>query len=105
VTHRVSEHRSEIGIRLALGEPAGRVRCRLLLSALRLTAVGVIGGVALSALSGRWIETLVLDELRPGDPITLTGVSIVLVVVTLTAAWIPARRATRIDPITVLRSE
>jgi predicted permease len=105
VAHRVSEHRSEIGIRLALGEPARRVRGRLLLSALRLTAVGVIGGVGLSALSGRWIETLVLDELRPHDPLTLTAVSIVLVAVTLAAAWIPARRATRIDPIAALRSE
>ncbi len=94
----------EIGVRMALGAAPARVRREVLRSALRITTSGAIIGLAVAMAAGRLLRAL-LFEVQPTDPVALVGASVVLVTVSLGAALIPAMRATRIDPVTALRSE
>jgi ABC-type antimicrobial peptide transport system permease subunit len=98
----VSQRRAEIGIRMALGaDPAGVVQ--LVLSRLgKLLAAGVIAGLFLSWWSVRLVDTL-LFGMQPRDPFTFAAAAIILLGAGLLAGWIPARRASRIDPVRVLR--
>lgn len=72
--------------------------------ALAITLIGAVVGLV-GALVGSRLLTSLLFQVKPGDPVTLAGVSIVLLLVALVAAYLPAHRATRIDPATVLRAE
>jgi putative ABC transport system permease protein len=100
----VAERRQEIGIRMALGARAGEVRGMLLGEGLKLTAIGLaIGGIA-AVFASRMIEGF-LYGVRTSDPFTY-GVTILLFLgVTALASYFPARRATSVDPLTVLRDE
>jgi ABC-type antimicrobial peptide transport system permease subunit len=69
-----------------------------------LTIVGIIAGLALFALVARFIRSL-LFGVAPGDPLTLVAVSLVLVAIAALASWIPARRASKVDPMIALRAE
>jgi putative ABC transport system permease protein len=101
-SYAVSRRRSEIGIRLALGAaPGGVVRLVLARVAL-LVGAGVIAGVLVSLWAARFVEAL-LFGLTPRDPMTLVAAALILAVVGALAGWIPARRASRIDPAQVLR--
>jgi putative ABC transport system permease protein len=101
-SYAVSRRRSEIGIRLALGAaPGGVVRLVLARVAL-LVGAGVIAGVLVSLWTARFVEAL-LFGLTPRDPMTLVAAALILAVVGALAGWIPARRASRIDPAQVLR--
>ena len=102
VSHGVNRRRAEIGIRMALGaRPAGILR--LVFGQVGvLVAAGIATGLALSAWASRFVETM-LFELDARDPATLGGAAAVLVFVAVVAAWIPARRAMRLDPARVLR--
>src|SRR6476469_3063056 len=101
-SYAVSRRRSEIGIRLALGAaPGGVVRLVLARVAL-LVGAGVISGVLVSLWTARFVEAL-LFGLTPHDPMTLVAAAVILAVVGALAGWIPARRASRIDPAQVLR--
>ena len=71
---------------------------------LRLAIAGVIIGVALSLAAGRFISAL-LFGVRPTDPLTFSAVAAALMATAMVAAWIPARRATRVDPMVALRYE
>jgi predicted permease len=102
-SYAVSRRRAEIGIRMALGAaPGGIVRL-----VLRRVALLVGGGVAIGAIASVWaarfVETL-LFGLKPRDPVTLIGAAAVLTAVGALAGWLPARRASRIDPAEVLRN-
>jgi predicted permease len=102
LSYAVAQRRREIGIRIALGAKPAEVMARVLGQALALTAVGVgIGSGAAFALT-RLLGAL-LYEISPTDPITFVAVALLLTVVAAAAAWMPAWRATRIDPLVVLR--
>ncbi len=93
---------TELGVRMALGATASRV-VRLVVSRTAwLVAVGILLGAIVSAWASKFVATL-LFGLEPQDPATLIATAIVLAAVGILAAWLPAWRATRIDPATVLR--
>ena len=101
-SYGVSQRRTEIGVRMALGAEASGVVRLVLGRALRLVAVGLLIGVAVSLWASRLVTTL-LFGLEPRDLPTLLAAAIVLAVISLLAAGLPARRAARIDPAQVLR--
>jgi predicted permease len=101
-SYAVSRRRTEIGIRMALGAAPGSV-VRLVLSRVTwLVGIGVAVGAGVSIWAAKFVETL-LFGLPPRDPLTLAGASIVLAAVGAIAGWLPAYRASRIDPAEVLR--
>jgi putative ABC transport system permease protein len=94
----------EIGIRIALGARPGQIRALILAHGMQLLLIGsVIGLVAALALS-RVLQS-VLFEVKGIDPRIYLGVGLILFGTTLLAAWIPARRASRVDPIVALHTE
>jgi ABC-type antimicrobial peptide transport system permease subunit len=99
----VQRHR-EIGIRVALGAQPADIRSLVLGQALRLAGVGLAIGLAGALGATRIIDSL-LFGVTAHDPATFAGVSVALVLVMLTAAYLPARRAMRVDPIVSLRTE
>jgi ABC-type antimicrobial peptide transport system permease subunit len=100
----VSQRTREIGIRMALGADATSVVSMVLKQALTLVALGIGLGVILALALSRSMQKLLFD-LSPTDPATIGGVAVLLAVVALVAGYLPARRATRIDPLVSLRSE
>jgi len=100
----VTQRTPEIGIRMALGAARHDVLGLVLGRAALLTAAGVALGAAF-ALGVTRVMTALLYEVEPGDPATLATVSLVLGLVALVACYLPARRATRVDPVIALRSE
>jgi ABC-type antimicrobial peptide transport system permease subunit len=104
MSYSVTRRRREIGVRLALGAQAGQVRRAVLGDAIRLTAVGLAVGLMGAALLTRAAASL-LYAVSPLDTFTYAAVAAGLVGVAALATWAPARRATRFEPIEVLRSE
>jgi putative ABC transport system permease protein len=100
----VSRRTPEIGIRMALGESAAQVRRRVVLRTLTLAAVGIAIGAAGSVVLSRLMVSL-LFGVTPTDPFTFASVSAGLLGVALLAGYLPARRASRTDPVAALRSE
>ena len=101
-TYAVASRRAEIGIRMALGAaPSGVVRL-VLSGVLTFVGVGVLAGIVASLWTTKFIAAL-LFGLEPRDPLTLIGAAVVLGVVGASAGWLPAWRASRIDPAQVLR--
>jgi ABC-type antimicrobial peptide transport system permease subunit len=104
LAHEVTRGTREIGIRVALGAPAGQVLRRVVRHGVALAAVGVALGIAGSFAVTRLLGSMLYD-VKPGDPVTLVVVSILLMLVALVACYIPARRAIRVDPLVALRHE
>jgi predicted permease len=104
MAYSVTQRRREIGVRVALGATPGRVFRTILGQGLFTTAVGVTIGVVAALGLTRALETLLFDVTRT-DPVTFAGVVGILVVVALLACYVPARRATRADPMEALRQE
>lgn len=104
VAAAVSERRREIGIRVALGATAARVRWFAMRHSLLPVAAGAIVGVVCAAWANRVVEQF-LFEVSPSDPRTLGVIGVVLVSVAVVASWMPAQRAVRTDPASVLRDE
>jgi predicted permease len=100
----VRDQTREIGIRIALGASVGRVRAEVLGRAGIVTGVGAIAGLAGALATSRVLSTL-LFQVSPSDPVSLGGACLVLLLVGGLAAYVPARRATRIDPVQALRAE
>jgi predicted permease len=100
----VRDRTRDIGVRMALGATPGRVRREVLGRALGVTLGGAVVGLA-GAAAGARLLTALLFHVSPTDPVTLAGVCALLVLVGLAAAYVPARRATRIDPARALRAE
>jgi predicted permease len=104
LSHSVTRRRREIGIRMALGAAPGQVRALFLARGGRLAAIGIAIGIVVSAAVTRLLSRM-LFGVAPTDAVTFAAVSLLLGAVALAAAWLPARRATRIDPMAALRSE
>ena len=104
VAFSVSRRTREVGIRLSLGADAGKVVAMVLRGAMGLVAVGVVIGVALSLGLAQGIRSF-LYGIGAMDPVTFIGVPLILGAVALVAALVPARRASRVNPVEALRSE
>jgi predicted permease len=104
MAYAVAQRRREIGVRMALGAQRRDVLRLVLTRALRTVVAGVIVGLAGAAGVTRVLQTF-LFGVTPTDPVAFTVVTLLLMAVGLVAAWLPARRATRIDPCAALRAE
>ena len=104
VAYSTSERTHEIGIRMALGAQR-RATLRLVMGqGMKLTLLGLTIGVPAAFGLSRFLSSL-LYGVKPTDPLTFLGVTIMLVLVTLLACYIPARRAMRVDPMAALKYE
>jgi predicted permease len=104
MAYSVAQRTREIGIRMALGAQRVQVMSLVVRQSAVLTLVGVVGGLAGAALLSRYLEGL-LFGVEPLDPATFVEVTMLFVTVALLAALVPARKATRVDPLEALRSE
>jgi len=104
ISYIVSQHTQEIGIRIALGAKTSDVLKLVLKHGMALTAAGiVIGGVAAAGLTR--FMAMMLFGIHPTDPVTFIGITAMVVLMALLACWIPARRATKVDPMIALHYE
>ncbi|HEX5411110.1 MAG TPA: ABC transporter permease [Terriglobia bacterium] len=104
ISYSVARRTQEIGIRMALGATQRHVLLGVLARTLRLALVGVAVGLTASFAAARLIASI-LFETQPTDPATFAAMAVVLLAVAFAAGYIPARRASRIDPIIALRAE
>ena len=104
VSHSVGERTHEIGIRVALGSDRGHIAKLILTQGARLSLVGLALGLTGSLALTRLLAAF-LFGVAPTDPMTFIAISGVLLTVSLTASYLPARRAMRLDAMTVLRTE
>src|SRR5262249_44028240 len=104
VSFAVSQRTHEIGVRMALGAQAGDVLWMMIWRGMRLTLAGLTLGVASALALTRVMKSLLFD-VSATDPATFALMALLLVSVALIASYIPARRATRVDPLLVLRHE
>ena len=104
ISYSVSQRRQEIGIRIALGASARDLQARVLAQTLRLALAGMVVGGAAAWAVGRAISGM-LFGVQPADPLTFATMLGLLTLVATVAAWLPARRASRLDPMAALRAE
>jgi predicted permease len=104
ISYSVAQKTQEIGVRMALGASAGRVRRGVILNTLRLALAGIVVGTAASVASARLISSL-LFATSPWDVTTYAGVMLSLIAVALISGYLPARRASGIDPMAALRNQ
>jgi len=104
VAYNVVRRTREIGIRMALGARRSRLIVMVLKGALRLLVIGIALGTLAAWTVSRWVESM-LFGLTPTDPATILGAASVLATAALLAAYLPALRASRVDPMTALRHE
>jgi len=103
ISYSVTQRTQEIGIRMALGATMGLVQRSVLARTLRLALIGIAAGAVASLLVSRAIAALLFDT-APGDPITFAAMVLLIGGVALLAGYIPARRASRINPMVALRN-
>jgi putative ABC transport system permease protein len=104
LSYTVQGRSRELGVRMALGATRSEMARLVLSQTALLTFIGIIGGLAGALALSRLLSTQ-LFEVSPRDPLTFAATSILLAAVALIAAWIPARRATTVDPMITLRAE
>lgn len=104
MTYAVSQRTGEIGIRMALGAQRRDVLRLILHQGARMVGAGLLAGLAGSLAITHLMEWM-LFEVRPYDPLTLAAIMVLLSAVALLACWLPARRATKVDPLVALRCE
>jgi hypothetical protein len=104
LAHSVGQRRRELGVRMALGAQRNSLLWMVVRQGLTLAGAGLVLGLLFSLGANRVLRR-VLYEVEPSDPITLAGVSLLLLAVTLGACFLPARRATGVDPVSVLNTE
>jgi ABC-type antimicrobial peptide transport system permease subunit len=104
ISFTTTQRTREIGVRMALGADGPTIRRMVLREAGTVVLIGLVAGIAGAVAASRFLQTL-LFEVRPGDPLTLVSVALLLAAVGLAASYLPARRATMVDPLSALRSE
>jgi predicted permease len=104
MAHAARQRTREIGIRMALGADPRAILSLILRQGLALVAAGIATGLMGAAALTRTLQTLLYD-VSPTDPLVFAGITVVLAVVALLAAWLPARRATHLDPLVALRED
>jgi predicted permease len=104
MAHGVARRTNEIGIRMALGAGGGNIAWMVLRETLYLVLAGLVVGVPVALIGARLISAQ-LFGLSPTDPLTLIGAAVILTLVALLAGYVPARRASRVNPLNALRYE
>jgi predicted permease len=104
VAYVVSRRRREVGVRMALGAGAGDVQRLILRQTLRPVAIGMVIGVAVAAATVRLLHS-VLFGVSPYDPVAFIGAPLLMLAIAAAAAFVPTRRAMRLNPMSVLRAE
>src|SRR5438552_595504 len=104
MSYTVSQRTQEIGVRMALGAQTANVRSMILAQTIKLTVLGVAIGLAGAFVVARFLSSL-LFGVGTHDPVTFLAVALLLIMVAVVAAYLPARRAMRVDPIVALRYE
>ena len=104
MAYTVAQRTNEIGIRLALGARRGQVRGMVLRESGWLALAGVVAGISVALALGRLVESF-LYGVKPADPLSVVGAALVLLAVALSSGWIPARRASLLEPMDALRHE
>ena len=104
MAYSVTQRTQEIGIRMALGARPRDVLDDILRRGIALTVVGLLIGIA-AALAVTHVVRSMLVNVRAADPVTFAGAALLLVLVALVASYVPARRATRVDPMVALRCD
>lgn len=104
IGYSVSQRMHEMGIRVALGARRDQVMRPVILGGVKLAALGVALGVGASLAAGKLVASLLYDT-SPRDPLVMAGAALVLLLASVAASFIPARRAARVDPVIALRAE
>jgi putative ABC transport system permease protein len=104
LSHDVAERRREIGIRLALGAAPQRIQVAFLRRGMGLAITGIIAGLGLALVATRTLQSM-LFGVSPTDPWTLAAAGVFFLLLIAAASYVPARRASRLDPLTTLRIE
>ena len=104
IAYTTRQRTHEIGIRMALGARQADVSRLVMIQGLRLTLIGVVAGLGVSLVMTRFLRGA-LFGVAPTDSLTFTCVAVLLCIVSLLASYVPARRATRVDPVVALRSQ
>jgi ABC-type antimicrobial peptide transport system permease subunit len=104
MAYSVEQRTQEIGIRLALGAQTAQVKNMVIGQGMALAVGGLVLGLGFAFWLARFM-TAFLFNVKPRDPAVFVGVPIILTIVAFVAVWLPARRASRVDPIVALRYE
>jgi ABC-type antimicrobial peptide transport system permease subunit len=104
LSYAVTERRQEIGIRMALGATRQGVLALVLRQGLLLTGIGLVVGLVAALYLTRFMQTMIF-QVEPNDPLTLVAVASFISLVAMIACFLPAQRATRVDPMRVLRED
>ncbi len=104
LSYVVSQRTREIGVRMALGAEAGRVRRMVVVEGVRVVAVGIVLGLGVAAVASRALSSM-LFGVPSMDPLTFGGMALAMALVGWLASWVPARRAARVDPIHSMRGD
>jgi len=104
IAYNVAQRTHEMGVRIALGARAGNVARLVIGEAVRVGAIGITIGVVLALWATKWVKPLLYD-VSPTEPAIYVAVVLVLLSVAVLASWVPARRATRVDPNVALRAD